>query len=52
MAKIMKASVVHEFGKPLTIEEVPIPTSGSGEVSVRIPEGTCRGLVARDLGAM
>jgi propanol-preferring alcohol dehydrogenase len=26
MAKTMKAAVVHEFGAPLKIEEVPIPT--------------------------
>jgi D-arabinose 1-dehydrogenase-like Zn-dependent alcohol dehydrogenase len=26
MAKMMKAAVVRTFGKPLTIEEVPIPT--------------------------
>ena len=26
MAKTMKAAVVREFGKPLTIDEVPIPS--------------------------
>ena len=26
MSKTMKAAVVHEFGKPLKIEEVPVPT--------------------------
>jgi hypothetical protein len=28
MAKMMKAAVVHEFGKPLRIEDVPIATPG------------------------
>jgi Zn-dependent alcohol dehydrogenase len=32
MARTMKAGVVHAFGKPLTIEEVPIPTPGPGEL--------------------
>jgi propanol-preferring alcohol dehydrogenase len=36
MAKMMKAAVVRQFGKPLTIEEVPIPTPGPGEVLVKI----------------
>ncbi len=31
MAKLMKAAVVRAFGKPLKIEEVPIPAPGSGE---------------------
>lgn len=42
MAKTMKAAVVHEFGKPLSIEEVPIPTPGRGEVLVKIvASGVC-----------
>jgi propanol-preferring alcohol dehydrogenase len=42
MAKTMKAAVVREFGKPLTIEEVTIPTPGPGEVLVRImATGVC-----------
>ncbi len=42
MSKMMKAAVVHEFGKPLTIEEVAIPTPGAGEVLVRIrATGVC-----------
>ena len=42
MAKTMKAAVVHEFGKPLKIEEVPIPTPGRGEVLVKIvASGVC-----------
>ena len=42
MAKTMKAAVVREFGKPLTIEEVPIPTPGPGEVLVKVQAcGVC-----------
>ncbi len=42
MAKTMKAAVVHAFGAPLTIEEVPIPTPGPGEVLVKvIATGVC-----------
>jgi len=36
MKKTMKAAVVHEFGKPLTIEDVPIPQPGSGQVLVKV----------------
>jgi alcohol dehydrogenase, propanol-preferring len=42
MAKAMKAAVVREFGKPLMIEDVPIPTPGYGEVLVKvIANGVC-----------
>jgi alcohol dehydrogenase, propanol-preferring len=42
MAKTMKAAVVHEFGKPLKIEEVPIPTPGPGEVLIKVvANGVC-----------
>lgn len=42
MAKSMKAAVVHAFGEPLTIDEVPIPTPGYGEVLVKIvASGVC-----------
>jgi propanol-preferring alcohol dehydrogenase len=38
----MRAAVVREFGSPLKIEEVPIPTPGPGEVLVRIvASGVC-----------
>ena len=38
----MRAAVVHQFGRPLTIEEVPVPTPGGGEVLVRIEtSGLC-----------
>ena len=36
MANTMKAAVVREFGRPLTIEDVPIPVPGPGEVLVRV----------------
>jgi propanol-preferring alcohol dehydrogenase len=42
MAMMMKAAVVHEFGKPLRIEEVPIPTPGPGEVLIKVmANGVC-----------
>jgi len=42
MAKTMKAAVVHAFGKPLTIEDVPVPVPGPGEVLVKIVStGVC-----------
>lgn len=42
MAQTMKAAVVRSFGEPLTIEEVPIPTPGPGEVLVKIEaSGVC-----------
>lgn len=38
----MKAAVVRELGKPLAIEEVPVPTPGPGEVLVKIEaSGVC-----------
>src|SRR6516162_387564 len=36
MAELMKAAFVREFGKPLTIEEVPIPQPGTGQVLVKV----------------
>ena len=42
MTKTMKAAVVREFGKPLTIEEVPVPEPGPGEIQVGIrASGVC-----------
>lgn len=42
MTKFMKAAVVRQFGKPLTIEEVQIPSPGPGEVLVKImATGVC-----------
>jgi alcohol dehydrogenase, propanol-preferring len=38
----MKAAVVHNFGQPLTIEEVPVPEPQEGEVLIRIEaSGVC-----------
>lgn len=42
MPKTMKAAVVHEYGKPLSIEEVPMPEVGDGEILVNIQaSGVC-----------
>lgn len=42
MTKMMKAAVVREIGRSLSIEEVPIPTPGPGEVLVKIrASGVC-----------
>jgi propanol-preferring alcohol dehydrogenase len=41
-AKTMKAAVVRKFGAPLTIDELPVPTPGYGEVLVKIvATGVC-----------
>ena len=42
MPKTMKAAVVRALGQPLSIEEVPVPTPGVGEVLVKImASGVC-----------
>ena len=42
MARTMRAAVVRAFGKPLQIEEVPIPEPGPGEVLIKvIANGIC-----------
>ena len=42
MARTMKAAVVKAFGQPLSLEEVPVPTPGAGEVLVKIvASGVC-----------
>jgi alcohol dehydrogenase, propanol-preferring len=42
MAKTMRAAVVHAFGKPLSIEEISIPTPGPGEVLIKVvATGVC-----------
>ena len=42
MTRTMKAAVVHEFGKPLTIEEAPMPAAGPGQILVKIAAtGVC-----------
>jgi propanol-preferring alcohol dehydrogenase len=38
----MRAGMVHAFGKPLTIEEIPIPTPRPGEVLIKVvASGVC-----------
>ena len=34
--KTMKAAVIHEFGQPLTIEDVPVPVPGDNQVLVKV----------------
>jgi propanol-preferring alcohol dehydrogenase len=42
MEKTMKAAVVHRFGQPLSIDEVPVPRPGPGEVLVKVvASGVC-----------
>ena len=42
MATTMKAAVVGEFGKPLTVQEVTVPNRRPGEVLVKIKAtGVC-----------
>src|SRR5450756_394972 len=36
MAKMMKAAVVRQFGKPLVIEDVPVPVPAAGELLVKV----------------
>ena len=42
MANTMKAAVVHKFGAPLVIEDVPVPKPGPGQVLVKVvASGVC-----------
>ena len=42
MARLMKAAVVHEFGKPLAVEEVKVPEVSSDRVLVKVEAcGVC-----------
>lgn len=42
MAKTMKAAVVRQFKQPLSIEEVPVPEVGPGQILVKIvSSGVC-----------
>ena len=34
--KTMKAAVIHEFGQPLVIEQVPVPSPGDNQVLVKV----------------
>jgi propanol-preferring alcohol dehydrogenase len=36
MSKTMRAAVVRELKNPLTIEEVPIPAPGPGEILIKV----------------
>ena len=36
MTKTMKAAVVHTFGRPLTIDDIPVPVPGPGEMLVKV----------------
>jgi propanol-preferring alcohol dehydrogenase len=36
IAKTMMAAVVHQFGEPLVIENVPVPVPGPGELLVKV----------------
>lgn len=38
----MRAAVVHTFGAPLTVEEIPVPAPGPGEILVKVEAcGVC-----------
>ncbi|MBB3930244.1 propanol-preferring alcohol dehydrogenase [Kaistia hirudinis] len=42
MTNMMKAAVAHEFGKPLTIEHLPVPEPGPDQILVRLAAtGVC-----------
>lgn len=42
MPQTMKAAVVHQFGQPLVLEEVPIPEPQDGQILVKVAaSGSC-----------
>ncbi len=42
MTRYMKGAVVHEFRKPLSIEQIPIPEPGEGQILVKVvASGVC-----------
>jgi len=42
MTRHMKAAVVHQFGAPLSIEELQVPEAGPGQILVNIKSsGVC-----------
>lgn len=58
MTETMRAAVVHEFGRPLTIDRLPIPAPGPGQVLIRIDpifdrlrEATVEGRIVLDFAA-
>ena len=42
LPKTMKAAIVHDFGKPLSIEDVSVPRPSPGQILVRVvASGVC-----------
>ncbi|MFY8150741.1 MAG: alcohol dehydrogenase catalytic domain-containing protein, partial [Hyphomicrobiales bacterium] len=42
MTAMMRAAIVREFGKPLSLEERPVPSIGPGEILVKVAAcGVC-----------
>jgi propanol-preferring alcohol dehydrogenase len=42
MTAMMQAAIVHAFHEPLSLEEVPVPTPGEGQVLIRVvASGVC-----------
>src|SRR5512141_1845742 len=42
MNKTMKVAIIREFGKPLSIEQAPVPAPGEGQILVKIAaSGVC-----------
>lgn len=42
MSATMRAAVAHHFGRPLSIEELPVPVPGAGQVLIRLmASGVC-----------
>ena len=42
LPKTMKAAVVHAFGQPLRLEEVPMPRPGFGQILMKVVNsGVC-----------
>jgi propanol-preferring alcohol dehydrogenase len=42
MPSTMRAAIVHAFGQPLTIDELPVPQPGAGEILIKIEaSGVC-----------
>jgi propanol-preferring alcohol dehydrogenase len=48
MTQMMKAAILHELGKPLKIERVPVPEPGHGDLLIRV---TACGVCHSDLHA-